>query len=202
MLGIVDVGLGNVGSIQNMLKKIGVNGTFISGPSEVASFRKIILPGVGSFDEGMSKIHASGLLPILNHLILEQRVPVLGICLGMQLLLDGSEEGDMPGLGWIRGKCRKIEAEGILKVPHMGWNEVKYPCTSPLFPVLDEPNRFYFVHSYHSVLAAKDQVTSTVEYGGEITASLQCGNIYGVQFHPEKSHAFGMRLLKRFCEVD
>ncbi len=167
-----------------------------------ATAGKLILPGVGAFDRAMDRLRQSGLAKVLTELVLGDGIPVLGVCLGMQLLTEESEEGSRPGLGWIRGRCRRIDASGSdsLKVPHIGWANLQIERASPIFPEVDEDNRFYFVHSYHVRSEDPAAVAATVHYGGTLCAAVSAGNVHGVQFHPEKSHRFGMRLLQRFVE--
>ncbi len=205
MIAIIDYGVGNVGSIQNMLKKIGHPESIITkNPDEINDADKIILPGVGAFDAGMQKINESGLLDVLNKKALSDKIPLLGICLGMQLLTNGSEEGKIKGLGWIDAVTAKFDfkAENSnLKIPHMGWNEVKVSKQHPLTADLPEPSRFYFVHSYYVKCRDKNDELLSCRYGIDFTCSVQHENIMGVQFHAEKSHKFGMQLLKNFAEL-
>lgn len=201
---IVDYGMGNLGSILNMLKRVGISGTITSDPAQIAAAGKLILPGVGAFDNGMKNLGDAGLLPLLNKRVLEDRVPILGICLGAQLLLEGSDEGELPGLGWIRGRATKFDfADGDrrLKVPHMGWNVVEPRRDSKLFAGAEGEQRFYFVHSYYIACADPADALSATPYGKPFVSGVERGNVYGVQFHPEKSHKFGMRLLKNFAEL-
>ncbi len=198
---IVDYGMGNLGSVLNMLKRIGVPAYITGSPTEVQRARKLILPGVGAFGEAMRRIDESGLRAVLDHKATVEKIPVLGICLGMQLLVDGSEEGHEAGLGWIAGQARRFPKGSGLKVPHMGWNRVTPASDDPLTRDLGEEPRFYFVHSYYvSADREKDRLLRT-SYGLEFDAGIRSGNIWGVQFHPEKSHRFGKQLLKNFAEV-
>ncbi len=205
MIAIINYGLGNVGSIQNMFKKVGCNDVIITNdPTEINLADKLLLPGVGSFDHGMRKINESGLLATLNNQVLELKKPVLGICLGMQLLTKGSEEGELPGLGWIDAETLKFnfgENKDNLKVPHMGWNEIRVLKDHPLTFNLPEHSRFYFVHSFYVKSHAREQELLSAHYGIDFTCGIQQGNIMGVQFHPEKSHKFGMQLLRNFVDM-
>jgi glutamine amidotransferase len=203
MITIVDYGLGNLGSIFNMLKKLNVKSEIVSDPDKVALSTKILLPGVGAFDAAMQKINHSGLLEILNQKAKVEKVPFLGICLGMQLLTEGSEEGVLPGLSFIKGSTKKFSFENpSLKIPHMGWNVVKLKNNSPLTKGMEtEEQRFYFVHSYYVKCTNQDNVIGQTHYGFDFDCTIQDDNVFGVQFHPEKSHRFGMKLLKNFAAL-
>jgi glutamine amidotransferase len=204
MIGILDYGMGNVGSIVNMLRRISVDGKLVSNPEELANCERLILPGVGAFDAGMTRLTESGLRDELNRQVHAGK-PVLGICLGMQLLARRSEEGKLPGLGWIEADVIRFQVDAPtasprLKVPHMGWNVIHPTPNARLFESANGETRFYFVHSYRVVCDHSEDVAAEVDYGGRVTAAVHRGNIYGVQFHPEKSHKFGMRLLKEFAK--
>jgi len=204
MISILDYGMGNVKSVANMLRKIGAAVKVISMPSELLSSEKIVIPGVGAFDAGMSALDEKGLLPVLNDRVLRARVPVLGICLGMQLFANCSEEGILDGLCWVDGEVKRFDfssTDKSLKVPHMGWNEVKPISTHPLFKGIPVPMRFYFVHSFYFSPSIKQNVLSTSYYGHDFAAAIARDNIVGVQFHPEKSHKYGMLFLKNFVEL-
>ncbi len=206
MISIVDYGVGNLGSVSNMLKHLGVENRIVKTPDEVLESEKLILPGVGSWDNGIAKLKHSRLLEALNRRVLKDKVPVLGICLGMQLLFDSSEEGELPGLGWIPGKIGKFRfsddqlKSNKLRIPHMGWNVVSPEKKTPLTQFEFDENRFYFVHSYHVVVKNDDHIMMTSNYGYKFVCGVHNDNIWGVQFHPEKSHKFGMVLMKRFAE--
>jgi glutamine amidotransferase len=200
---IVDYQLGNISSIINMLKKIGVAATYSNNKDEIRQADKLILPGVGAFDHGMKHLRESSLINILNEEVLENRKPILGICLGMQLLLERSEEGNEPGLGWIKGKCVRFAFENnkTFKVPHMGWNRVHYHGENPLSRgAVEAETRFYFVHSYHAHCDNPQDVIATTTHSYEFPAIIGREHIFGAQFHPEKSHKFGMQFLKNFIE--
>jgi glutamine amidotransferase len=203
MITIVDYGLGNLGSVFNMLKKLGIASIITSEPSEVVQARKLILPGVGHFDKAMANMNGSPLRTILDQKAIEERIPILGICLGMQLLTQGSEEGNYPGLGWIPAYTRKFRfAEHTqLKVPHMGWNIVHKSIPSPLTEGFIGEFRFYFVHSYYVHVEDEQNSILKAHHGIEFDAGIQQGNIFGVQFHPERSHRFGMKLLENFARI-
>jgi glutamine amidotransferase len=201
---IIDYGLGNLGSMANMLKKIGAQAVVSSDPLVIEKAEKLILPGVGSFDGGMKNLASRGLLTVINKRVLEDKVSILGVCLGMQLLSKRSEEGQLSGLGWLDTETIRFKFEDAnynLKIPHMGWNQVTVHQSHPLFTDLEEVNRFYFVHSYHVVCANQDNVLASSSYGFSFTSAIVKDNIMGVQFHPEKSHKFGMLLLKNFSEM-
>ncbi|MCB0844160.1 MAG: imidazole glycerol phosphate synthase subunit HisH [Bacteroidetes bacterium] len=201
MITIIDYGLGNLASIKNMLKRIGVKSIITDDPETIAAAEKLILPGVGAFEMGMNYIREKGLLDVMNQRVLEDKIPVLGICLGMQLLSRHSEEGDAEGLGWIEGDTIKFDFEPSknLKIPHMGWSEISQEHSSQLMHEMYEDPRFYFVHSYHVVCDDPEDVLLSVDYGMKVTCGVEKGNIMGVQFHPEKSHKFGMKLLSNFA---
>lgn len=200
---IIDYGVGNLGSIQNMLKKLGAQSEIATDVSAIERATKIILPGVGAFDAGMMQLNQSGLGPALDTAVLQRRVPVAGICLGMQLMTEGSEEGGLPGLGWAPAKTIRFlpSPNEIMKIPHMGWSIVTEAKQSPALDFLEDESRFYFVHSYHVVCSNRDDVLLTAQYGSVcFDAAFERENILGFQFHPEKSHRFGMTLLKAFLE--
>jgi len=200
MVVIVDYKMGNVGSILNMMKKIGTDAVISADPAVIEKATRIVLPGVGSFDEGMSNLHARGLSNVLQDKVIADRTPTLGICLGMQLFGDRSEEGTLPGLGWIHGEMKKFAFDKErLKIPHMGWNTVLPAKPGAMSRLAGEDTRFYFVHAYHFVCADQTDVLFTSEYGHPFVSAVKRDNIVGVQFHPEKSHRFGMELLRTFA---
>ena len=202
MIAILDYGIGNPSSILNMIKKAGGSAVITADPVIIRASKAIILPGVGSFDNGMTKLNDSGLTSLLNELVVQKGVFFLGICLGMQLLFESSEEGSLPGLGFIKGKSCKFNFDGSanLKVPHMGWNIIQLNENHQIYKGLEQENRFYFVHSYFVKCTNKDNILATANYGGEFTCSVAHKNIIGAQFHPEKSHKFGMKFFKNFLE--
>jgi glutamine amidotransferase len=202
MVTIIDYKTGNIGSIQNMLKKIGETSVITSRKEEIADATKLILPGVGAFDTGMKNLKDLDLIDILNQKVLTDKIPVLGICLGFQLLSNRSEEGILPGLGWIDAETLRFKFVNTseYKIPHIGWNFISIKKESRLFDGMYPEARFYFVHSYYlSAFDPKDILASTF-YESEFSSAVEKGNISGVQFHPEKSHKFGMRLLKNFVD--
>lgn len=199
---IVDYGLGNPASVHNMLRKAGAASIVTADRDVIRAAQRLILPGVGAFDHGMQNLHERGLVEVLNDAVLERRVPMLGICLGLQLMSRGSEEGQHVGLGWLDADTVRFEGEVFrgLRIPHMGWNRVLPATTSFLSAPLEDDARFYFVHSYHLRCRRREDVALTATYGDTIVAGAVNGNIAGTQFHPEKSHRFGLALLKRFAE--
>jgi imidazole glycerol-phosphate synthase subunit HisH len=201
MLTIIDYGTGNLNSVANMIRYVGGTCQITSEYNDIANAEKLILPGVGAFDQGIKALNERNITNALSTAVLGRGVPILGICLGMQLMTKHSEEGHLPGLGWLDAEVRKFRfhKKSTLKVPHMGWNNVFIQRANPLVHK-EERQRFYFVHSYHVVCAEEVNVVATCNYGYDFVAAFSRGNIFGVQFHPEKSHRFGMTLLKSFLE--
>lgn len=204
MITIIDYNAGNIKSIQNMLKRIGVKSCISSNSEEIEQAEKLILPGVGHFDYGMMNLKQSGLVDVLNKKVVDEKTPLLGICLGAQLLGNGSEEGNEKGLGWIDMDVVKFDKSKLsenLKIPHMSWNEINIKKNSKLLEGLNNDSRFYFVHSYHMKCNDEKNVLTNTIYGYEFTSAVEKENIFGVQFHPEKSHKFGMKLLENFSNI-
>lgn len=202
MIVVIDYGMGNVGSIINIFRKIGVESMLSNNIEEIEKADKLILPGVGAFDNGMHNLNSSGLAEAIKMQVLEHKKPLLGICLGMQLLGRSSEEGKAGGLGLIPfdNKRFKFDVRTELKIPHMGWDiAISTVKDDPLVEGLVPVQRYYFVHSYHAVCDSEGNVLMRCEYGYSFVAAVKSGNIYGVQFHPEKSHKFGMALLENFA---
>ena len=197
MITIIDYGLGNIESIANMLKKIGQKSIISQNNEDILEAKKLILPGVGSFDTGMNNLKKRGFIEILNKRVLKDKIPILGICLGMQLMSKSSEEGLEKGFGWINAETKKFNYKS-LKIPHMGWNSINIQKQSSLFNNHNQKRRFYFVHSYYVECNVKEDILTTTEYGQSFTSMFEKGNIYGAQFHPEKSHAFGMEIFNKF----
>ena len=201
MIGIIDYKMGNIGSIQNMLKRISVKSVISSTIEILNNCDKLILPGVGSFDQGMKNLKNHNFIRFLNDYVIKDKKPILGICLGMQLFADNSEEGDLSGLGWIKGNVKKFNLrKDSLKVPHMGWNNIECK-NSKLFLNLPNEKRFYFVHSFFFECKNKENIISTTDYGINFASSINKQNIWGTQFHPEKSHICGMNLLKNYAKL-
>jgi glutamine amidotransferase len=186
-----------------MVKKCGGAAEIVADPRGLEPGKKILVAGVGSFDAGMRALQSGGWIPVLEAVARAGKTPILGVCLGMQLMCRRSDEGLLPGLGWIAADVKRFDLppESGLKVPHMGWNTVTIRKPNPLIDSEAGEQRFYFVHSYHVVCDDPSDVLATAHHGYEVTASFSRGNLYGVQFHPEKSHIFGMELLKKFVEL-
>jgi glutamine amidotransferase len=204
MITIVNYGSGNIKAIGNIYERLRIPFKIANEPEEIKNAEKILLPGVGAFDETISMLDESGFRLILDHAVLINKIPVLGICVGMQVLAKKSEEGSLPGLGWIDGEVKKIDKSLLLnkpKLPHLGWNTIKIERKSPLFNEINEDDGFYFLHSYHFQCNSKEDILTTTFYGGEFASSVNKNNIYGVQFHPEKSHQNGIQLLKNFAQL-
>lgn len=198
MVIIIDYGVGNIGSIYNIVKKCTKDVLISRDFQQINSADKLILPGVGSFDYAINKIDEYHLRNVLNYLVLEKQTPILGICLGMQIMLEDSEEGILPGLGWIEGHVLKFNIDG--RIPHMGWNTVTPIRKSALLDPYEE-NKFYFVHSYYAQCELENTLCKTKYNDFDFCSGIIKDNIYGVQFHPEKSHEFGKQLIKKFIEL-
>lgn len=204
MIVIIDYGVGNLTSIKNMIKKAGAEAVISGDPGIIEKASKFILPGIGAFDHGMQHLRNAPYFDILNNRVLNEKVPVLGVCLGVQLFTEGSEEGVLPGLGWIKGKVVKFRLDKMtdssLKVPHMGWTDVTVQKDSRLFRDMHEDPRFYFVHSYHLLCDDPSDVLVNADYGYNFAAGVERDNIVGTQFHPEKSHKFGLKIYENFLK--
>ena len=203
MITIIDYGMGNLRSIQNKLERIKVQTTISSNLRDIEKAEKLILPGVGAFGNGMKNLQDSGLISILNEKVKEQHIPILGICLGMQLFCTKSEEGNVNGLGWINAETKRFNFENlpdILRIPHMGWNTIKIKSNDSLLDRILDGSRFYFVHSYHIDQEATQYTIATAHYGYDFPAIIHSDNIWGTQFHPEKSHQAGLQILRNFAE--
>jgi glutamine amidotransferase len=201
VIAIVNYGLGNIRAFANVLKHLNVPYLIAENAEALQRADKIILPGVGAFDHAMELLNRSGMRESLNELVLERDIPVLGICVGMQLLAESSEEGKLPGLGWIPGCVKKLNTEnlsGKTKLPHMGWNQISPKRDHPLFNGLHNQSRFYFLHSYYFECTDPAHSIATTKYGSSFSSAVASNKIYGVQFHPEKSHENGILILKNF----
>jgi glutamine amidotransferase len=202
MITIVDYGLGNVRAFANIYKRLNIPVRVAQTSDELTKADKIILPGVGSFDWAMNRLEASGMRPILDDLVLEQEHPVLGVCVGMQMMAMRSDEGNRPGLGWFDAEVKRFQETNFqtkTRLPHMGWNDVT-PLAESLFVGMESP-LFYFLHSYYFAPGNPAQIMATTDYNGSFASAAYKGHIYGVQFHPEKSHQYGIQLLKNFAEL-
>ena len=201
MIVIIDYGMGNLKSIQKAFERLEIESKISADLAEIKQASKLILPGVGHFAQAMQHIHKMNLLEVLNEKVLQQKTPILGICLGMQLLCNFSEEGDVEGLSWLNAKTVRFRVQDKIKykIPHIGWNSIKIQKDNPLFAGLGESGLFYFVHSYHVVCEDQSDVLSSSLYDYNFTSAVQRDNIYGTQFHPEKSRKIGMRILKNFA---
>lgn len=203
MIAIINYGLGNLTSILNMCKRLGIDAVITADNEEIKKADKLILPGVGHFKKGMENLKQSGLQELLNQLVLQQKKPILGICLGAQLMTMHSEEGDTDGLQWIDAQTVRFKTEDhpTLKVPHMGWSDITLKDQNPLWRNLPAEPRFYHVHTYHFQFKQEQFVSATTNHGYEFVCAFHRDNVYGTQFHPEKSHKFGMRILQNFAEL-
>jgi glutamine amidotransferase len=204
MIHVIDYGLGNVQAFLTVYKRLGIEATAARSAADLVGVRKIILPGVGAFDHAIELLEKSGMRPTLETLVMQNKVPVLGICVGMQMLASASDEGHLPGLGWVPGKVGAFRTNGQsahLPLPHMGWNDVQPKSRSRLFAGLESDARFYFLHSYYFDCNDPSHVAATASYGLDFSCAVSADNVHGVQFHPEKSHHFGTQLLKNFAEL-
>jgi imidazole glycerol-phosphate synthase subunit HisH len=205
MITIIDYGAGNLTSISNMLKRIGEESEITNDIEKIRAATKLILPGVGSFDFGINQLSNAPYFEVLCKKVQEEKVPLLGVCLGMQLLAEGSDEGIIAGLGWIKGTVKKFDAEKMkqsgLKVPHMGWTDIHIKKPSKILQDLPSDAHFYFVHSYYFSPSNTDDILLTSNYGYEFTSGVERENIVAVQFHPEKSHKYGMQLYRNFAKL-
>ena len=204
MITIIDYGLGNVQAFSNVYKRLNIPVAVAKTAAELHGATKLILPGVGAFDHAIELLQASGMRDTLDEMVCARSVPVLGICVGMQILAASSEEGKLPGLGWIDGDVCKFDVASLrqrTRLPHMGWNDVKPVGPSALFAGLESDARFYFLHSYYFRCAHSENVLAQAEYGTTFACAVRANLIFGVQFHPEKSHHYGTRLLQNFAEL-
>lgn len=203
MIGVVDYGLGNVQAFLNIYKRLNIPAMAIRTAGALADAERVILPGVGSFDWAMARLNSSGMREALDEQVLNKRHPVLGVCVGMQMLARRSEEGRLPGLGWIPADVKRFDENGFTQkthLPHMGWNDVAPRAVDSLFRSMEAP-RFYFLHSYYFMPDNSEQILATTDYNGEFASAVRAGHVYGTQFHPEKSHQWGIQLLRNFAEI-
>ena len=203
MIAIIDYGSGNINAFANVFKRLNISAKIARTKEDLVDVTRIVLPGVGAFDHVMASFNKSGLRDVVERMVLEEDTKVIGICAGMQILANSSDEGIEKGLGWIDGQVRLFDTSGIkhkTKLPHMGWNEITHNGNS-LFNSIDEKARFYFVHSYYFECNEEVNAIANTEYGLNVTSAVNKGNIYGVQFHPEKSHINGQQLLYNFAKL-
>lgn len=203
MITIVDYGLGNIQAFADMYKRLNIGVKAAQTAAQLEEAEKIILPGVGAFDWAMARLNASGMRETLDHLVKVRQLPVLGVCVGMQMMANSSDEGELAGLGWIPATVKRFDDARFTqktRLPHMGWNDAVPQSRACLFKDMDDP-RFYFLHSYYFVAQNQADVLATTDYNGEYASAVRSGNVFGTQFHPEKSHHWGMQLLKNFAEV-
>lgn len=202
MIAIVDYGMGNLHSVLRRVEKLGYRAVLTSSPDEVAQAEKIILPGVGAFGSGIQRLRDSGMFEVLNDRALKNKTPIMGICLGMQMMARWGEEGDQVGFGWINADCVRFRFEdnqgGYLRTPHMGWNTIEKQKDDPLLQEVPEGSRFYFIHSYYIKANDPTEVVATTDYGVKFASIIRRGNIFGTQFHPEKSHQAGAKIIEAF----
>lgn len=204
MITIIDYGVGNINAFYNIYKNLGIVVKIAKSSKELVGASKLILPGVGHFDYAMTKFKDSGMINNVTEMVLNSNIPILGICVGMQMLAQSSEEGVLPGLGWVDGEVKKINSsllQQTTRLPHMGWNDINVTKQTPLFGGLESSSLFYFLHSYYFKCHNNHDIISTSFYGENFTSSVNYLNIYGVQFHPEKSHRNGIKLLENFAKL-
>lgn len=204
MITIINYGLGNILAFVNVYNRLNIPVAVAKSADDLRNATRLILPGVGSFDHAMQQLDQSGMRQIVEQLVMEEKMPVLGICVGMQMLAKSSDEGDLSGLGWIDGKVKKFDLSAMppeTNLPHMGWNDVIPVADSGLFKGMERDSRFYFLHSFYFDCNQQSNVLAVSDYGGNFSCAVRQGNVYGVQFHPEKSHHFGSQLLKNFSEI-
>lgn len=204
MITLVNYGLGNIQAFANIYKRLNIPLMIASSPEDLSHAEKIVLPGVGSFDWAMTRLNETGLRERLDELVLQEKCPVLGICVGLQMMAKSSEEGKLPGLGWVDADVLRFDESTFASqthLPHMGWNDVLPKSCDSIFRGLDIGARFYFLHSYYFAPNSDSDVLATTDYNGTFTSSVRSENIFGVQFHPEKSHHWGIQLLKNFAEM-
>ncbi|MBU1183162.1 MAG: imidazole glycerol phosphate synthase subunit HisH [Proteobacteria bacterium] len=203
MITIIDYGMGNIKAFADVYKKLKIPAVIAKQVEGLKNASKVILSGVGAFDNAMHRLNKSGMLKFLDEIVTHRHVPVLGICVGMQMFACSSEEGSLPGLGWIDGEVKRFNPslKNSIRLPHMGWNNIKPIKSIGLLEGLDHDARFYFLHSYYFQCQKNENILAVTDYDGEFACVVNSGNIFGVQFHPEKSHQWGIQLLKNFAEL-
>lgn len=204
MITIIDYGVGNINAFINIYRKLGIDVKSAKKDADIAAASKLILPGVGHFDYAMDRFTQSGMREVVSELVTTQKIPIMGICVGMQMLAISSTEGVLPGLGWVNAEVKKIDSSLLkhtTRLPHMGWNDIVVERPNALLKELEHNARFYFLHSYYFECNDKADSIALSEYGGLFTCAINHENIFGVQFHPEKSHHFGIQLLKNFANI-
>jgi glutamine amidotransferase len=204
MIALIDYGLGNIKAFANVYSTLNIPFVIAKKSEDVQLADKIILPGVGAFDFAMQQLNNSGMRDALNEMVLIKKVPVIGICVGMQMLANGSEEGNLPGLGWIDGEVKKFilpQGSDKMRIPHMGWNNMKPIKQVSLLNGLDQESKFYFLHSYYFKCHVPENIIALTDYLGEFESVVKNENVYGIQFHPEKSHSWGIKLLENFAKL-
>jgi glutamine amidotransferase len=204
MIAIIDYGLGNVKAFAEVYKKLNIPAVIAKQAEDLKNASKVILPGVGAFDHAMQQLEKSGMRQFIDEIVVHRQVPVLGICVGMQMLGHSSEEGRLPGLGWLHGEVKRFNfstSNNSIRLPHMGWNSIRPLKSNGLFQGLNLDARFYFLHSYYFHSQKTEDIIAVTDYDGEFACAVNSGNIFGVQFHPEKSHQWGIRLLENFANI-
>lgn len=204
MISLIDYGVGNINAFVNIYKQLGIQVNKAQTAKDISEASKLILPGVGAFDDAMNRLNISGMREALEEAVVYRKVPVIGICVGMQMLTERSDEGKMPGLGWIKGQVKKFNADAIpykTKFPHMGWNNITPLKENPLLSELENGARFYFLHSYYFECFDTENIIATTDYGIQFASAICRDNIFGIQCHPEKSHHAGIKLLQNFAKI-
>ena len=201
MIGIIDYGLGNIQAFKDVYNRLNIPVLIARSSKDLVNVTKLILPGVGSYDYAIKKLDESGMRKDIEDLVIDKKIPILGVCVGMQILARSSEEGKLEGLGWVDATVKRFDSTNGIILPHMGWNNVNPRSYGGLYKNTKEDLKFYFLHSYYFDAYEESDVEATANYEGEYVCSVRKGNIFGVQFHPEKSHHFGMQLLKNFAEI-
>ncbi|THB73268.1 MAG: imidazole glycerol phosphate synthase subunit HisH [Gammaproteobacteria bacterium] len=202
MITIINYGLGNIQAFYEIYKRLNIPVNVVETPGQLKNIQRIILPGVGAFDWAMGRLNSSGMREVLDELVLGEKCPVLGVCVGMQMMAHSSDEGKLPGLGWINAHVKRFDDSRFTQkthLPHMGWNNVEPVINDSLFHEINSP-RFYFLHSYYFLPKKQENVLATTDYNGTFVSSVRANNVFGTQFHPEKSHQWGVQLLKNFAE--